>query len=63
MVAVNEFGMITTKLGTEFKTITVRAERTRTDKGEFTSISLADDAKEIMIQVPYDAIKECLRRL
>ena len=59
MKAVTTKGISITKLGMNVANIVVRAERT----GDFTTVSLADEDKNIMLQVPYDAIKECLRGL
>lgn len=52
-------GMIATKIGIELKNITIRAERT----GLFTTISLADDDKQILLEVNYKDIKDVVRGL
>jgi len=52
-------GMITTKIGMEIKDITIRAERT----GAFTTLSLADDDKQILLEVNYKDIKDVVRGL
>ena len=50
-------GVVTTRLGTGFTQVTIRAERT----DSFVTVSLADESREIMIQVPYDKIKSVVR--
>lgn len=52
-------GMIATKIGIELKDITIRAERT----GAFTTLSLADDNKQILLQVNYKDIKDVISGL
>lgn len=59
MKAITTKGMSITRLGMNVANIVVRAEKT----GDFTTVSLADEDRNIMLQVPYDAIKECLRGL
>ncbi len=59
MKAITTKGMSITKLGMNYTEIVVRAEKT----GNFTTVSLADEDRNIMLQVPYEAIKECLRGL
>ena len=59
MKAVTTKGMSITRLGMNVANIVVRAEKT----GDFTTVSLADEDRNIMLQVPYEAIKECLRGL
>ena len=52
-------GMVATRFGVELKKVTIRAERT----GEFTTLSLADDDKQIMLEVNYKDIKDVVRGL
>ena len=59
MKAITTKGMSITRLGMNVANIVVRAEKT----GDFTTVSLADEDRNIMLQVPYEAIKECLRGL
>lgn len=59
-------GMITTPLAMEMGDITIRAEKTGKIKGmkdNFTTISLSDDKRGIMLQVNYEDIKELIRGL
>ena len=50
-------GIVTTRLGTGLTQVTIRAERT----DDFVTVSLADESRGIMIQVPYDKIKSVVR--
>ena len=51
-------GMVCTRMGIDFeKEIVIRAERTN----NFVTVSLSDESREIMMQVPYDAIKKVVR--
>ena len=50
-------GIVTTRLGTGYAQVTIRAERT----DDFVTVSLADESRGIMIQVPYDKIKAVVR--
>jgi len=50
-------GVVTTRLGTGFTQVTIRAERT----DDFVTVSLADESRGIMIQVPYDKVKSVVR--
>lgn len=52
-------GMVVTRLGVEFKKVTIRSERT----GAFTTLSLADDDKQILLEVNYKDIKDVVRVL
>lgn len=52
-------GMVATRLGVELKKVTIRAERT----GAFTTLSLADDDKQILLEVNYKDIKDVVRGL
>ncbi len=52
-------GIIATKLGIEETEITIRGEKT----GNYTTISLADDKREILIQVPYSDIAKLVKGL
>lgn len=52
-------GMVATRLGVELKKVTIRAERT----GAFTTLSLADDDKQILLEVNYKDIKDVIRGL
>ena len=50
-------GIVTTRLGTGYTQVTIRAERT----DDFVTVSLADESRGIMIQVPYDKVKAVVR--
>lgn len=50
-------GIVTTRLGTGLAQVTIRAERTE----DFVTVSLADESRGIMIQVPYDKVKAVVR--
>lgn len=52
-------GMVATRLGVELKKVTIRAERT----GAFTTLSLADDDKQILLEVNYKDIKDVISGL
>lgn len=52
-------GMIATKLGMGFTDITIRAEKTQ----NLTTVSLADDKREIFIQVDYKEIEKLVKGL
>lgn len=57
-------GMIATPLTIEMGDVTIRAEQTGKIKGikdNFTSVSLTDDKRGIMIQVNYDDIKNLIK--
>lgn len=56
-------GMITTPLTMEMAEITIRAERTKRNGAAFTTVSLADDKRGILISVNYEDIKETVRGL
>lgn len=59
-------GMITTPLAMEMGDITIRAEKTGKIKGmkdNFTTISLSDGKRGIMLLVNYEDIKELIRGL
>lgn len=50
-------GIVTTRLGTGYAQVAIRAERT----DNFVTVSLADESRGIMIQVPYDKVKAVVR--
>lgn len=50
-------GIVTTRLGTGYAQVTIIAERT----DNFVTVSLADESRGIMIQVPYDKVKAVVR--
>lgn len=52
-------GIVATKLGISEKYITIRAEKT----GDFTTISLADDDRGILIEVPYVDVAKLVKGL
>ncbi len=59
-------GMIVTPLTMEMGDVTIRVEKTGKIKGvkdNFTTLSLADDKRGIMLQVNYEDIKELIRGL
>lgn len=59
-------GMIITPLALEMGEVTIRAEKTGKIKGmkeNFTTISLSDEKRGIMLQVNYKDIKELIRGL
>ena len=56
-------GMITTPLTMEMAEITIRAEQTKQNGAAFTTVSLADDKRGILISVNYEDVKEVVRGL
>ena len=56
-------GVVTTPLTMDMAKITIRAERTNRAGKAFTSVSLADDNKGILISVNYEDIKELVKGL
>ena len=52
-------GMICTPIAIEGRKITIRAEKT----GNLITVSLADDSRGILIQVPYSDIQKVVRGL
>jgi len=59
MVAKKTQGMVSTRMGAHFTSVTIRAEKTQ----EFVSLSLGDDSREILIQVPYSDVKAVIREV
>lgn len=43
--------------------VTIRAERTKTNGKEFTSLSLTDESRNLMILVDYEEVKKVIRGL
>lgn len=59
-------GIIVTPLSMEISDITIRVEKTGKIKGvkdNFATLSLADDKRDLMLQVNYEDIKELIRGL
>lgn len=59
-------GIIVTPLSMEISDITIRVEKTDKIKGvkdNFATLSLADDKRDLMLQVNYEDIKELIRGL
>ena len=56
-------GVVTTPLTMDMAEITIRAERTKRNGATFTTVSLADDKRGILISVNYEDIKEAIRGL
>ena len=59
-------GVIVTPLNEKISKVTIRVEKTSKIKGikdNFTTLSLADDERGIMLQVHYEDIKELIRGL
>ena len=52
-------GIICTPISFEPAKITIRGEKT----GDFITVSLADDNKGVLIQVPYSEIRKVVRGL
>ena len=50
-------GIVSTRLGTGYTQVTIRAERT----DNFVTVSLADESRELFLQVPYDEIKKVVK--
>ena len=50
-------GIVSTSLGTGYTQVTIRAERT----DNFVTVSLADESRELFLQVPYDEIKKVVK--
>jgi hypothetical protein len=52
-------GIICTPMGVEEAKVSIRAEKT----GDFITVSLADDKRNILLQVPYSDIRKVVRSL